>query len=330
MDQVIRVDGRYWVGSKLGTGSYSVVYHSQDIFTGQQFAIKLEHCDNTGVSYLEDEYEILHELQDGTSTIPGLPRLIWLGREGIYHAMVMESLGPSLHNFFLQSSALSLPYVAKIGAQLVTHLEYVHSRNFIHRDVKPHNILMGVGDSRDTFFLIDFGIAQKYRDPSSCIHIPMQENLSLVSTPAFTSLNSHHGLQLGHRDDIESLAYSLIFLHHGSLPWLTGDGKSPLPSATFHHKQTFLAVASALGIPIVLTMILNHARSLAFMQKPDYSYLRTILENAASSTEAPSSLPVPDPYSPISMPHASSPKPNIFIPDSKMKSKIIEETSCQR
>ncbi|KIK75616.1 hypothetical protein PAXRUDRAFT_36971 [Paxillus rubicundulus Ve08.2h10] len=194
MDQVICVDGRYQVGEKLGTGSYSVVYHSQDIFTGQKFTIKLEHRDNTGVSYLEDKYEILHKIQHGTSTIPGLPQLIWLGREGIYHAMI-------------------------------TCLKYVHSRNFIHQDIKPRNILMGVGDSRDTFFLIDFGIAQKYHDPSSCIHILMQENLSLVSTPVFTSLNSHHGLQLGHQDDIESLVYLLIFLHHGSLPWLAGDSK---------------------------------------------------------------------------------------------------------
>ncbi|KAF9231410.1 casein kinase 1, epsilon [Melanogaster broomeanus] len=209
--QVIRVDGRYRVGEKLGTGSYSVVYHSQDILTGKQFAIKLEHCDNTRISYLEDKYAILHELQDGT--IPGLPRPIWLGREGIYRAMVLERLGPSLHNFFLY-----LPYVAKIGIQLITRLEYVHSHNFIHRDVKPHNILMGVGDSWDTFFLIDFGIAQKYCDPSSHIHILMQENLSFVGTPAFASLNSHRGLQLGRRDDIESLVYLLIFLHHGSLP----------------------------------------------------------------------------------------------------------------
>ncbi|KAF9242392.1 kinase-like domain-containing protein [Melanogaster broomeanus] len=284
--QVIRVDGRYRVGEKLGTGSYSVVYHSQDIFTGKQFTIKLEHCDNTRVSYLEDEYAILHELQDGT--IPGLPRPIWLGREGIYHAMVLESLEPSLHNFFLQSLALSLPYVTKIGIQLITRLEYVHLHNFIHRDVKPHNILMGVGDSWDTFILIDFGIAQKYHDPSSCIHILMQENLSFVGTPAFTSLNSHRGLQLGCRDDIESLAYLLIFLHHGLLPWLTGDDKSPSPSATFHHKQTFLTDARALNIPTVLTMILDHARSLSFMQKPNYSYLHTILENATSSTESPS------------------------------------------
>lgn len=96
----------------------AAVYHSRDIFTGKQFAIKLEECENADDSNLNNEYEILNELQDGT--IPGLPRPVWLGREGIYRAMVLEILGPSLHKIFLQSSALSLPYVARIGVQLVS------------------------------------------------------------------------------------------------------------------------------------------------------------------------------------------------------------------
>ena len=49
---------------------------------------------------------------------------------------------------------------------------------------------MGIGDSEDTVFLIDFGIVQKYCNPASHIHILMQENLSLVGTPAYSSRDS--------------------------------------------------------------------------------------------------------------------------------------------
>ncbi|KAF9220828.1 hypothetical protein BS17DRAFT_769142 [Gyrodon lividus] len=98
--EIVCVDGRYRIGEKLGT----TVYCSKDIITGQEFAIKLE-AYNTTKSYLEHEYQILNKLQDGMT--PGLPRPVWLGREGTYRAMV------------LSSDTLSLSQVAKIGIQLV-------------------------------------------------------------------------------------------------------------------------------------------------------------------------------------------------------------------
>ncbi|KAG6369781.1 hypothetical protein JVT61DRAFT_13542 [Boletus reticuloceps] len=94
--------------------------------------------------------------------------------------------------------------------------------------------------------------------------------------------------------------------------------------------KAFLEFASALNIPIVLTTILNHACNLAFTQRPNYSYLRTILENTTTPTDVPSLLPIPDSYSPISMPDAPSPKPIIFAPDNKMESKAIEGTPYRR
>lgn len=173
----------------------------------------------------------------------------------------------------------------------ISRLEHIHSRNFIHRDIKPDNILTGIGNEQDTIFLIDFSIAQRYRNPSSRIHIPMQENLPLVGTPAFTSVNSHLGLQLSRRDDIESLTFTLVFLYYGSLPWLTPDGKSPPLPIISDRKQQFLADqdTSARDTPIELAIILRHARSLTFTQKPEYGYLCTALENAVD-TKQPSSL----------------------------------------
>ncbi|KAI6023003.1 kinase-like domain-containing protein, partial [Pisolithus microcarpus] len=94
----------------------------------------------------------------------------------------------------------------------ITQLKYIHSHHFIHHDIKPQNMLMGLTESKDTVFLIDFGIVKQYRHPSSHIHIPKEKTDELVGTLAFASLSW--------RDDFEALAYTLLFLCNGSLPWL--------------------------------------------------------------------------------------------------------------
>ena len=80
---------------------------------------------------------------------------------------------------------------------------------------------MGVVDWAHTTFLIDFGIATKYCDSTTGNHVPFCRARHLTGMPAFALINSHLGAQLGHHDNIESLAYLLIFFLHGSLPWLT-------------------------------------------------------------------------------------------------------------
>ena len=159
----------------------------------------------------------------------------------------------------------------------------------------------------------------------------MQENLHLVGTPAFTSINSHLGLQLSHCDDIESLTFTLIFLYHGSLLWLTPDGKSPLLPIISDCKQQFLADrdTSACDTPIKLTIILCHAHSLTFTQKLEYSYLHTALENAADTKQPSSlsSLPVPDSPSVILTPAVSTVTPTsqsiTFTPGCKRTTKLM-------
>jgi len=215
MQMELRVGNKFRIGRKIGSGSFGDIYLGTNIATGEEVAIKLEGV-KTKHPQLLYESKLYKILSGGV----GIPYVRWYGVEGDYNVMVMDLLGPSLEDLFNYCSRkFSLKTVLMLADQLISRVEYIHSKNFIHRDIKPDNFLMGQGKRANQVNIIDFGLAKKYRDPKTHQHIPYKENKNLTGTARYASVSTHLGIEQSRRDDLESLGYVLMYFNRGSLPW---------------------------------------------------------------------------------------------------------------
>jgi serine/threonine protein kinase len=180
-----------------------------------------------------------------------------------------------------------------VHAQL-SAVESLHSQHYIHRDIKPANFMIRDDGLHPTVFLIDFGLAQLYRNPAMYLHIPYSTDHSIVGTLPFTSINGQQGHSQSRRDDLESLAYTIICSARGDLPWTTisacGDRE-----AVLQKKMSTTAEELCEGLPAPFRNFVNYVSSLDFDGKPDYQYLHSILSQcSAAVTDHPGkALPSP-------------------------------------
>ena len=145
--------------------------------------------------------------------------------------------------------------------------------------MKPDNLLIGVGPRSHRIHVIDFGLSYQYRDPETNIHIPYRDNLPLIGTARYASVNAHNGIEHSRRDDIESLAYILIYFMHGCLPW-EGITKAEKSQAVIGKKK--LAITPEVlceGLPAEFQLCLQYACSLGFSERPNYQYLHDLFSN---------------------------------------------------
>jgi serine/threonine protein kinase len=273
----LRVGHKYRLGRKIGSGSFGDIYLGTNIASNEEVAIKLE-CVRTKHPQLHIESKIYRMMQGGV----GIPLIKWCGAEGDYNVLVMDLLGPSLEDLFnFCSRKFSLKTVLLLADQMVSRIDFIHSKNFIHRDIKPDNFLMGLGRKGNLVYIIDFGLAKKYRDARTHQHIPYRENKNLTGTARYASINTHLGIEQSRRDDMESLGYVLMYFNRGSLPWqgLKAATKRQKYERISEKKMSTPIEELCKGFPAEFTTYLSYCRSLRFDDKPDYSYLRQLFRN---------------------------------------------------
>eukprot|EP00448_Togula_jolla_P019092 CAMPEP_0170577196 /NCGR_PEP_ID=MMETSP0224-20130122/4796_1 /TAXON_ID=285029 /ORGANISM="Togula jolla, Strain CCCM 725" /LENGTH=403 /DNA_ID=CAMNT_0010900087 /DNA_START=18 /DNA_END=1229 /DNA_ORIENTATION=+ len=245
--------------------------------TGEELAVKLESTKSRHPQLMY-EAKLLKHLQG----VPGIANVHFCDVEGDYNVMVMDLLGPSLEDLFnICHRKFSRKAVLMIADQMLYRVEYLHSKHFIHRDIKPDNFLIGQGKKSNIIYLIDFGLAKKYRNPSSQQHIPYRENKSLTGTARYASINAHLGVEQSRRDDLEAIGYVLMYFIRGVLPWqgFQATTKEEKYHKIMESKRTTAVETLCKGYPAVFASYLNYCRALRFEDRPDYAYLRRLFKD---------------------------------------------------
>ncbi len=267
---------KLFIKKKLGNGAFGDIYKGENIATKKQIAIKCEHVKQDHLSLLKTEINILNYLQGGT----GIPKLYKFISSSKYNFMLFELLNPNLDDLFrLCKKKFSKTTILALGLQMIDRLEFIHSRHIIHRDIKPENFLMGKGKKNSIVYLCDFGLSKRFRDKKTGMHIPYQEGKKFVGTATFASIYTHLGSEQSRRDDLESLAYILIYFSKGTLPWKGLKTKNikekyaKILSVKINTKIEDLCS----GLSPEFCTFLQSIRDFHFEQKPDYDYLRELL-----------------------------------------------------
>ena len=265
------INKRFLIRKYIGGGSFGDVYEAEDQETCQIVALKFE-TDNPEPQ-LPNEYKCYKKLEG----CPHVPHAYDLFPYGKSQVLAMDKMGPSLESLFKRcGKKFSLKTTLVLGDQMIRAIEYVHNSGLLHRDIKPHNFLIGTRDSFRRVFLIDFGVSMEYIDPRTRDQIMFTNNNGLVGTAIYVSVNVHLGEQQSPRDDVESIIYTLIRFLKGSLPWQVIKEKSPdarNEKITQLKMQTSSEVLCE-GCPKEFKTLYEYVRKLTFNERPKYTMIR--------------------------------------------------------
>jgi beta-lactam-binding protein with PASTA domain/tRNA A-37 threonylcarbamoyl transferase component Bud32 len=223
-------DGRYRILRKLGSGGMANVYLAEDEELGRRVAIKILNDRHASDESFVERFRREAKNAAGLSH-PNIVSVYDRGEaEGTYYIAMEYLEGRSLKERIVGEGALPIAAAIEVTRQILRALNFAHARGIVHRDIKPHNVLLaqdGPGDGEPRFKVTDFGISRTTTSQ-------MTEAGSIVGTAQYLSPEQARGAAVDQRSDIYSVGIVLYELLTGRLPF-TGD--TPLEIAMKHLSE---------------------------------------------------------------------------------------------
>ena len=274
---------KYTLMKKLGEGSFGRIYSAKENSTNNWYAIKLENK-NRSQNLLESEAYIMSYLNG-----PRIPMVKSFGYTGDYNVLIMELMGKSLEDLFesMPTKKMSVRCVCNIGYQMIEIIEYVHNKHIVHRDIKPDNFVMGKGNKSKFLFLLDFGLAKKYRSSTTLKHYPLIKKKHLTGTARYASINALNGYTQSRRDDLEAIGYVLVYFLLGRLPWqgMLNKNKDERYMKIMEVKRDTDPHILCKNLPAEFEQYITYTRNLEYEQDPDYNMLKNLFLKVLNDEE---------------------------------------------
>lgn len=205
--------------------------------------------------------------------------------------LVMEKLGPNLAELRRRSphGTFNIYTTLKAGMSCLQAIRGVHEQGLVHRDIKPSNFVTGLFGSSDqaTCFIIDFGLARRYRRSNGEIRAP-RENAGFRGTSRYASVTSHHHQELGRVDDLWSLLFMLVEFATGTLPWRKYKDKDEIGRC----KEESINPHLVRNLPREFQPFLAHLQTLRYEDEPDYDLLVSLMQRSLERRGYPPDKPV--------------------------------------
>lgn len=277
--------GRYEVIDRIGAGGMAIVYKAKDLLLNRTVTVKV-----LREQFLSDEdfvRRFRREAQAAASlSHPNIVSIYDVGKDGEIEYIVMEYVeGRNLKEIIREYAPLSPEQAINLGTQIGEAIRHAHQHHIIHRDIKPHNILV-TADGRAK--VTDFGIARAVTSAT------VTHTGDIVGSVHYLSPEQAKGMQTNERSDLYSLGIILYELLTGKVPY---DGETPIAIA-LKHLQEEPALPSRLNPRVSRDLENVIMRSIAKSPEQRYPAAKELLDDLA---KVRSGMPVSRPEAPLDL-----------------------------
>ena len=283
-NNIYKINDNYTIlfNKKIGGGAFGKIYSCINNKTKEICACKVEKPDIENPQ-LNNEYRILTLLKN----YDYFPKCYKYCNSPYGYLLILEKLGLNLGVIMskLPNKKYSMKSALMIINQSLERLKLIHERGIIHRDMKPENLCIGYKGKEKNIYLIDFGLSKiiinNDNKKNQNFSLNIKKEKIVIGTVRYISMNAHLGNEQYKKDDLESLAYMMIYFIKGELPWQNIKAKSRREKYTkiYHKKKHTVNSELCDFLPDEIKTFLKYVLNLNQKQNPDYVKLTNLINN---------------------------------------------------